>query len=326
MLSRVADSVYWMSRLVERAENVARFIGVNLHLSLDTPSGYGGDTAEGEQWMPLVVTSGDAGLFHEIYGEPTRENVVRFLALDERNPNSVLACLTAARENARTIRECISSEMWEHLNRFYLFVRECAAGRGELDPTAEPGDFFERVRQAGQQFQGVTDATMSHGEAWQFARLGRCLERADKTSRILDVKYYILLPTPQDVGSPFDELQWAALLRSAGGLEMYRQTHGRINPTEVVEFLILDREFPRAVLHCLCSADDALHAIGGTTAGSFHNRAEQRLGRLRGDLAFRRADEIVSEGVHEFIESLQTDLNAVGGAVFDTFFALRPAA
>ena len=323
MLSRVAESVYWMSRLVERAENVARFIGVNLHLSLDLPG------REGEQWHPLVVTSGDEAAFNRRYGQATRRNVIRFLATDGANPNSVRSCLAAARENARTVRECISEEMWEHLNRFHLMVaEECdrgAAGAGGGAPESDPHEFFEQVRRAGQQFLGVTDATMTHGEAWQFCRLGRNVERADKTTRILDVKYFLLLPDPDDVGTPFDSLQWAALLRSAGALQMYRQTHGKITPQDVVDFLVLDRDFPRSVLHCLASADHALHAITGTDAGTFASSAEQRLGKLHAHLAYTRPDEIVAAGMHEFLDDLQGRLNAVGGAVHETFFANRGA-
>ena len=276
MLSRVAESVYWMSRLVERAENLARFIGVNLHLSLDLPG------HEGEQWKPLIVASGDEGPFAARYGEPTRRNVIRFLATDRTNPNSVRSCLAAARENARTVRECISEEMWEHLNRFHLMV----ADEADRQAVADPHEFFEQVRRAGQQFLGVTDATMTHGEAWQFCRMGRCIERADKTARTLDVKYYLLLPKAEDVGGPFDAIQWAALLKSAGGLQMYRQSHGRITPRDVADFLVLNRQFPRAVLHCLDEADEALHAITGTAEGGFENSAEQRLGVLKSKLAF----------------------------------------
>ncbi|MEM9701148.1 MAG: alpha-E domain-containing protein [Planctomycetota bacterium] len=317
MLSRVAESVYWMARLVERAENVARFIGVNLNLSLDLPDGGG----ERQQWLPLVVTSGDEAAFSERYDGPTRRNVIRFLALDSENPNSVRSCLATARENARTVRECISEEMWEHLNRFHLMVAEACDADGGAGPIEEPQEFFERVRQAGQQFLGVTDATMTHGEAWQFCQLGRSVERADKTTRILDVKYFLLLPSTEDVGTPFDSLQWAALLRSAGALQMYRQKHGRITPTNVVDFLVLDLHFPRSVLHCLAKADGALHAITGTPPGTFASPAEQRLGKLHARLAFTRPDEVINDGMHEFLDTTQRQLNLSGDAIFETFFA-----
>ena len=166
---------------------------------------------------------------------------------------------------------------------------------------------------------------MSHGEAWHFARMGRLVERADKTSRILDVKYYLLLPSVADVGTPLDTIQWAALLKSASALEMYRQTHGRITPTQVADFLILDRRFPRAMHFCLIKAEESLLAITGSRPGTFRNPAEQRLGRLRAELDYANIQEIIDGGLHEFIDGFQTKLNLAGEAIFETFFTL-PAA
>jgi uncharacterized alpha-E superfamily protein len=315
MLSRVADSIYWMSRYVERAENVARFISVNLNLSLDMPG------EAGQQWWPLVVITGDDGQYQSRIGVSTKESVVQFLTFDKENPNSILSCLRAARENARSVREIISAEMWEHINKFYLSIRDGGTLEEVLD---NPYAFFERVSVAGQQFLGVTDATMTHGEAWHFCQLGRMLERADKTSRILDVKYFILLPKVSDVGTPFDDVQWLALLRSASALEMYRQRHGRISPPNIVNFLVLDREFPRAVLHCLTRANESLHAISGTYTGSYSNLAERRLGQLRAELAYTHAEDVIAGGLHEFVDNLQKRLNLIGDSIFDSFFAMRP--
>src|SRR5262249_47143954 len=142
------------------------------------------------------------------------------------NPNSILSCVRAARENARSVREIISSEMWEQVNEFYLMVNSAAA----VGAMTDPQELFASVKMSSHQFAGVTDATMTHGEGWHFFRLGRRLERADKTSRILDVKYFLLLPTADDVGTTFDDIQWAAVLRSASAFEMYRKCHGRISP------------------------------------------------------------------------------------------------
>jgi uncharacterized alpha-E superfamily protein len=315
MLSRVADSIYWMSRYVERAENVARFISVNLNLSLDMPG------EAGQQWWPLVVITGDDAEFQARIGATTKESVVQFLTFDNENPNSIVSCLRAARENARGVREIISAEMWEHINKFYLMIRDGGALDAVLD---NPHQFFDWVSVSGQQFLGVTDATMTHGEAWHFCQLGRMLERADKTSRLLDVKYFILLPTLSDVGTPFDDVQWLALLRSASALEMYRQRHGRISPPNVVDFLVLDREFPRAVLHCLTRANESLHAISGTFTGSYCNPAERRLGQLRAELAYTQAEDVIAGGLHEFVDSLQSRLNLAGDAIHECFFAMRP--
>lgn len=317
MLSRVAESIYWMSRYIERAENVARFIAVNYNLSLDMPG------QPSEQWWPLVVTSGDDEDFLKCSTEYTRDAVISFLTFDEGNPNSITSCLQRARANARSVREIISAEMWEHVNKFYLAVQNSRGLEEALDAQTE---FFGQVNVLGQQFLGIAGATMTHGEAWHFLQLGAMVERADKTSRILDVKYFILLPDPKDVGTTYDDVQWLALLRSASALEMYRQRYGRISPSNVVRFLVLDREFPRAILHCLTHADESLHAISGTAGGDFHNLAEQRMGQLRSQLAYVRGEEIVETGLHEFIDQLQKQLNLVGDAVHATFFAKQPMA
>jgi len=311
MLSRVADSVFWMARYIERAENVARFIDVNHNLTLDLGEGLG------DQWGPLVYTTGDHEAFFKRYDQATRDNVLRFLAFDKENPNSILSCVSCARENARTARETISSDMWEELNRFYLLVMDAfrAGASGDYE-------FFAQVKRASHLLIGTTDATMSHGEAWNFVRMGRLLERADKTSRIVDVKYFILLPEAADVGTTLDVVQWSALLRSASALEMYRRTHGRIAPQKVTDFLLLDRTFPRSFRYCVGGAEDSLHAITGTPEGTFGNRAEQQLGRLRSELDFTSIDDVIAAGLHEFIDVVQDRLNRTGEAIFQCFFQI----
>ncbi len=315
MLSRVANSIYWMSRYLERAENVARFIGVNLNLSLDMPAEFG------EQWGPLVNITGDHELFAKRYAEPTRENVIHFLTFDRENPNSILSCVRHARESARSVREIISSEMWEQANRFYLLVKDAAANKSAL---GNPHDFYTAVKTESHLFDGITEATMSHGQAWHFLQMGELLERADKTSRILDVKYFILLPDELAVGTAIDNIQWSALLKSASALEMYRKHSKQIDPSKVADFLILNREFPRSVLSCLDRAADSLHAITGSSHDAFSNKAEQGLGRLLGELNYTQIDEIIHGGLHEFLDKLQTRLNWIDDALFETFFTLRP--
>ncbi len=315
MLSRVANSIYWMSRYLERAENVARFIDVNLNLSLDMPPEFG------EQWAPLVNITGDHEQFAKRYAEPTRENVIHFLTFDRENPNSILSCVRHARENARSVREIISSEMWEQANRFYLLVKEAAANKSALN---NPHNFYTDVKMESHLFDGITEATMSHGQAWHFLQMGELLERADKTSRILDVKYFILLPDAQAVGTTIDNIQWSALLKSASALEMYRKHSKQIDPSKVADFLILNRDFPRSVLSCLDRAADSLHAITGSSQDAFSNKAEQGLGRLLGELNYTQIDEIIHGGLHEFLDKLQTRLNWIDDALFESFFTLRP--
>ena len=313
MLSRTADAVFWMSRYVERAENVARFVDVNLNLMLEIPFGE-------QQWLPLVATTGDHELFAARYGKATQESVIRFLAFDEENPNSIISCLRAARENARSVREITSSEMWEQLNMFYLFVADAAKQGARVENLHE---FFTRIKEGSHTFNGITDATMTHGEAWHFLDMGRMMERADKTSRILDVKYFILLPSAHQVGTPVDEIQWAAVLRSASAFEMYRKQQGRISPKGIVEFLLFHLDFPRAVRYSLNSARQSLHAVSGTPLGQCRNSPERLLGQLCSELAYQSVDETITNGLHEFIDQLQTKLNQVDAGIHETFFVRR---
>lgn len=313
MLSRVADSIYWLNRYIERAENTARFIDVNLHLMLDLPA------ESDQQWEPLIKTSGDRELFDEYYGSYTPDDVMRFLTIEPDNPNSILACFHRARENARSVRESISSEMWMQVNRFYLLVRNAAYG--EFDLMGSPHEFYTQIKLAGHMFAGVMDATMSHSEAWHWGRIGRFLERADKTTRIVDMKYFILLPDVTYVGTALDNIQWSALLRSASALEMYRKRFGRIEPRNVVEFLLLDREFPRTARYCAHRAEESLRAVTGSPPGTYLNEAEQRLGRLCAELDFTSTSEILRSGLHEFLDALQATLNEVDDAVHHAMYA-----
>ena len=305
MLSRAADSIYWIGRYMERAENVARFIDVNLHHMLDLPPG------TPEQWKPLVAVTGDLYRFLERYETTTRETAMMFLTFDDGNPNSILSCLRAARENARSIRDVISSDMWEHLNATFLQVSDDDAYERVRQA---PYEFFSELKLAGRLFEGLTDDTMSHGEAWHFCRLGRLIERADKISRILDFKHFL------GGGAPLEEIEWSVVLQSASALELYRKRHGRLLREKIVAFLLLDREFPRSVQFCLMGAEDSLHAITGTPIGTFRILAEQGLGQLRSELAFARAEEVLAEGLHEYVDALQLKLNLASDAVSEAFF------
>ncbi|MFO1006695.1 MAG: alpha-E domain-containing protein [Planctomycetaceae bacterium] len=314
MLSRVADSVFWGNRYIERAENVARFVDVSQSMSL------GGVP----QWAPLVYASGDEQLFQEHYKAYDAESVLQFLLFDERNSNSILTCLIRARENARTIREVLSVSLWESINRFYLRVREAA--RNPEPILQNPANFLERVKRHSHEVIGVTEATMSHGEAWNFAQIGRLIERADKTSRILDVKYFILLPDVTQVGSTLDVLQWSALLESTSALHTYRKRFGRISPRNVAEFLILDPDFPRSMRSCVNAIQASLKQITGNTANSPHACQSCPSEQLCEELSLRlqrvSIHDIVQVGMHEFIDSFQQSLNAIGAAIYHGFFEI----
>jgi uncharacterized alpha-E superfamily protein len=316
MLSRVADSIYWLNRYIERADNVARFIDVNLNLMLDSPVGMT------QQWEPLILTTGDLDLFQERYGKATPDNVIQFLTFDADYPNSILSCLQLARENARSIREIISSEMWEQVNEFFRLVKD--ASQQPLR-TSLP-NFFTQTKLSSHRFAGIMDATMTHNEGWHFGQMGRLQERADKTARILDVKYFYLLPSAEWVGTPLDQIQWISLLRSVSAYEMYRKSQRRITPNSVAEFLILDREFPRSIRFCLKEVQRCMHEVTGTPIGTWTNTAERSIGRLCGELSYLTIDDVLAVGLHEFLDQIQTRINEVGLKIWETFFAIEPIA
>ena len=311
MLSRVADAIYWMSRYVERAENVARFADVSLNLALDMPSG------APEPWAALVAVTGDDAFFARAYGEPTRENVLRFLTFDREYPSSVLSCLRAARENARTVREIISSEMWEQVNKAYLLVREASSLSSCLEA---PHEFLAAVKEASHLFVGTTYLPLPLDGRQHQMCIGQSFERADKTSRILDVKDFV----PGPAGSGYEELAWSALLKSASALEMYRKRHGVIVPARVLEFLVLDRRFPRSLRYCISKAERSLQAIVGATLEGRESKAERALGRLRAELEFATVDDVLARGLHAYMDAMQEKLNEVGEAVWATFVAVQP--
>ena len=240
MLSRVADSLYWINRYIERAENISRFVEVSEAMALDCPPG------SAEPWLPLIDASGDREQFDSLYPQGRPEDVIQFLVREPENPNCVVNCMEIARENARQIRDVITTEMWEQLNGTYWSLQEPVFWE------QPPQEQLREIRRACQLFYGITDATLSRDLSWQFSRLGRLLERADKTTRILDVKYFLLLPSSEDVGGVLDELQWIAMLRTAGAYQMFRQSQQQgISPKAVASFLLLNPIFPRSVIYCL---------------------------------------------------------------------------
>lgn len=313
MLSRVANSLYWLNRYIERAENIARIIDVNLNFILDS------DISQNEQWEPLVKITGDFEYYIEKYGETSREKVIQFLIFDNEYPGSIKNCLSMARENATTVREIINIEMWEQINKFNLLVKNAARKRISIDNIH---DFLEEVKLNCHIFSGIQDSTLSRGESWHFGRMGRLLERADQTSRILDIKYFHILPQNIKVGSTYDLLQWAAILKSASGFEMYTKKYKSIKPEKILEFLILDKEFPRSISFCLDRANERLHAISFSSTDSYANKPEQSLGALKSELSYSDIETIIHKGLHEFLDSVQLKLIKINQDIYSKYFDL----
>lgn len=313
MISRVAEHCFWMSRYLERAENTARVLEVNQTLLLDL------DVPIEQQWRPLLIISG----IHDMPGEPDAELVQYYMTWEPTNPSSIVSSIAAARENARIIREVISAEMWERLNYYYLWMQ---SGDGRSLYDRNRSEFYSQIRRINQLIHGISDATMAHGEAWEFFQLGKYLERACQTARILDVKYHILLPTPEHVGTPVDNAHWVAILTSCSGYEPYHKQHrGTTDPSfAVTEFLVFDPLFPRSVKRCLQECQKAAHAISGRALGHPGNRVEQSLDALLTWLNLIDITDVVRAGLHETLTSVVNRIHDIGEAINRTYFDVGP--
>ncbi|MCQ2107678.1 MAG: alpha-E domain-containing protein [Fibrobacter sp.] len=308
MLSRVADSIYWLGRYIERAENVARAIDVNLQLQLDLPG-------EERPWEPVIQTAGNADAFFKSYAHVSTENALTFLTFDKDNPSSIISCVAAARENARCVRERISSELWIAINQFYLKLNDPEMPKQAL---AAPHAFYNSVKEFSQLTVGIIQGTMTHDVAWNFARLGTMIERADQTSRILDVKYYILLPDVSMVGMALDTVQWNAVLKSVGAYEMFHRKNSNVTPQNVADFLLLSEDFPRSLRYCLEQAEISLKNIAFPVKSNADSL--RLLGKMRSDMAFSTIEEIIKSGLHEKIEEMQVNLCDLGTQIWKDFF------
>jgi uncharacterized alpha-E superfamily protein len=312
VLSRVAEACFWMGRYIERAENVARILDVNHQGVIENT----GPEAE-PSWWSVVATTGDAAEFFRRYPRPTERHVTEFLALDRRNPNSVDRCVTAARENARSIRDRISSETWEELNRFYHAVSDLTIDQLEREG---PYAFSRTVRNGSHLVAGVVDNTMPHDEGWYFLRTGRFLERAGMTARIVDSQAALLtrpVAGPDYAGTH----RWIAVLKSASGYEAYRKAHrGSITPEGVVAFLLLAEEFPRSMLACVAEVEAALKAVRTLLGLPPPDRAAREAGALAARLRYTEVGEALMRHLHEFLDGLEKDCNDVGDAVAAEYF------
>jgi uncharacterized alpha-E superfamily protein len=311
MLSRVADSLFWMSRYLERAEQIARLLNVTFHLDLDLRGVLA--RPSDELWTslpdivqePLVHANGN--------GQAPQGTIGHWLTFDLSNPSSILSCVGRARSNARSIRGATNSSMWRELNKLYWQLRD-----PEFSARAQesPHDFYQAVECGSQLFQGVCDATLTHDEGWQFIQLGKYLERADKTLRILDVRYQMLRQTDQPMDVSLSNLQWAGVLRTCLAYEAFQRLYmGRVDPERVVEFLLLHAEFPRSVRFSLEQSAKALAEIEGTESERGESKADRILGRVLSDLKYVESDQLGPDNLHAFISGLLDRCAQTSGAL-----------
>jgi uncharacterized alpha-E superfamily protein len=292
-----------MSRYLERAEHTARLIAVNLNLMLEqTPA------AATQRWVRLMASLQSSPLL----GEPDAYRVTHHLTFDPGNKSSVVASIALARENARQIRECISSEMWEQLNRLYLEVK-----RASIDTiwTAQPHEFFASIKEGAHLFHGITHDLMSHNEGWEFIQVGQYLERAGATARLLDVHFQEYDRT-QAAGVGAENLDWVGLLRSCTAFESYCKVHtADLRPAWVAAFLLLNPELPRSVHFAAAQVEGALEAVAEATQTRRTSRAERLAGRLKAFLGFGHIDEIMAGGLHAYLEEVQRHCALIHTAV-----------
>ncbi len=316
MLSRVANLIYWMARQLERAENTARIVAVNAQLVLDLQSRQAAD--DPRSWEPLVYVSGGEERFFELYGDRVTERaVVEFMLFDRRNPSSVLSCISQARENARCVRDLLVLEMWETLNRFYLKLKDDDFARYAQLGSAE---YLNRVKAQIQLFYGTAESVQPRNHEWWFFQLGRYLERADSTSRILDVKYYMLLPDIAAVGTALDMIQWASVLRSCSAFDAFRRSRrGQLTLERVVDYLVRDDVFPRSIAYSVGAAGQALDQIVDGAEHLRGNRASVLTAALQDELSRTDMPQVIGEGLHEFLDTLQIRMNDIHNAVQETF-------
>jgi uncharacterized alpha-E superfamily protein len=316
LLARYADCIFWLARYIERAENLARILDVNETFSRDSRGA--------QNWRSIIQLNSDDDRFFADGRELSAQSVLRFYVIDGDNPTSIVSAIHAARENARTLRPLISTEMWVQLNVFYNRLVEL--GPADLSP-GRLSALFATIKEACQTHTGITDGTFFRDQGWYFYQLGRYIERADQTTRLLDIKYHLLLPSASDVGSPTDVSQWNALLRSAAGYHAYRRLHAAsTTPARVAGFLLFNQAFPRSLHHCVREAERLLGDVKSRYSLRGGNDAAEELDRLRAVLGTLTIDEILRAGLHEFLDVIQRQLIAVSRDLGVAFFGYPPAA
>lgn len=306
MLSRVANNIYWLARYIERAENTARLINVNTHLLLDLPR------RVRLGWEPIIQITGDEPAFFAHFQEADERSVIRYMVSSLHNPNSLLGTLASARENARTSRDFIPREAWEQVNGLYLWIKHenqrALAHRSRYE-------FLNDVILGAQTITGLLAGTMAQDAGYDFLRIGRNLERADMTTRIIDVRSATLLPDLDEVLTPFENIQWMSVLKSLSAYQMYRRVMRiRVGRPDVLRFLFRERTFPRSFYHAICEAEASLMRLPR------NERPLHALQRLKRKVLRARPETMSQESLHEFIDELQLGLIDLSDHVGATYF------
>jgi uncharacterized alpha-E superfamily protein len=314
LLSRYAEALFWLGRYMERVENLARILDVT-----DTFVRHGVDQSG---WRSVVQINADEERFQRLYGAANAENVAQFYLVDRQNPTSIQSALFAARENARTLRPLISTEMWSQINVFYNRVRQLSAA--DSAPSRVSG-LCAYLKEQCQTHAGITDGTFYRDQSWAFYCIGKYIERGDQTSRLVDIKYHTLLPSPLDVGSAVDISQWHALLRAASGYQAYRRINpSYMTPSSVAGFLLMNHSFPRSVTLCVRQIEIYLSQLSSGYGLRGAYAAQERLDELRAALMDQDIHQILARGLHEFLDWVQLQFSFLQEAIAASFWR-RPS-
>lgn len=315
MLCRVADNIYWLARYMERADYIARVLDVNTNLVLDMTGFVEADPFDA--WQPIVAVSGDEKIFHQHYSTADEQSVVSFLLFDKENPGSIYRSIAAARENARCVREQISSEMWEQINRLYLRLKDQSYDDYQRIGSSE---YFNRTKASIYLFYGIAEQMMPRTTGWHFFNLGRFLERADNLSRLIDIKCLSLLPHEKKISPVADLIQWTAVLRSCSGYEAFRKSRqGNITAERVIDYLVLNEHFPKSIRFSIIQAEAALRQVSGASDHHFTNLGGRALGQLRAELDYALLEAVLETDLHEYMQEIQDKIAEVGALINDTF-------
>jgi uncharacterized alpha-E superfamily protein len=311
MLSRTADNLYWIARYMERAETAARLLEVGARISLlPTVGGYRND------WDSLLRASGNATGYAAKYGAPAQAQIESYLFFDRDNPNSVASCLTSARESGRIVRTALTTQVWDALNTAFQELRQIESARG----VQELSRLTDWVMRHTAMVRGAIDATLLRNDGYNFLNLGYYLERGDSTARLMDVKYYVLLPRADYVGSGLDNDQWSMLLRAMSAHRAFHWAYGgEITSAKIADFLILNPQCPRSLITCVAGMNNHIGRLakhyGQTTP------AQAAAARMLSELETLTADAIFDEGLHEFLSRFIRETAGLGGVIHDSYLS-----
>jgi uncharacterized alpha-E superfamily protein len=303
-----------MSRYIERAETTARLLDVNIQLLLD----FEGldDSSLQNHWKAILASFGYLASYQLTYSDFSYQSIIRHLTLDVTNPLSICSSISQARENARMVRDQISSEMWETLNEAYHLIR---AAEAQID-TRDPFPVLAIIKEKSLLFQGITEAAFAHGPGYKFIQIGKFLERADQTSRMVDIQHPSFGPSDDNRSNALQLAQWIAVLRTCSAFEAYHHRYlDQIQPAYLAEFLLLSPTFPRSVRHCVSTLDYHMRGLTFTREGQYSNSAEQIGGRLRAEIGYTTIDEVIAHGMHDYIDQLQVRLIDLNNALLQCY-------